>query len=180
MKTKTKKILVLGVMGLAAFLALGASEDGCSSLEEEQPKIQKQGGGKAEVARVGDKLTLKGTTYQVTSARTAKSVGDEYVGAQANGVFVLVDLSLTNRKKEPATISESEIKLIGGNGSEYSQSTDAQFSLDNAFFILEEIQPGVTQTGTLVYDLPPKAVKGAMLRVEDFWSDSFGEIKLGL
>lgn len=176
----SKKALALGVLGLAVLVSIGASEEGCSSIAQEEPSIEKSGGGAADVAKVGDKLTLKGTTYQVTAVKTAKRVGGQYLGTKANGVFVLIDLSLTNQEKEPATISESQIKLIGGNGNEYSQSTDAQFSIDDAFVILEELQPGVTQKGTLVYDVPKAALNGAVLQVEDFWSDSIGEIKLGL
>ena len=170
----------MSVLGLAGFLALGAEEDGCSEFEEESATVQKQGGGTASTARVGDKLTLKGTTYQVTSASTAKSVGDQYLGEEASGVFVLIDLNLTNKKKEPATISDSNIRLIGGNGSEYSQATDASFVLNDPIIFFEEIQPGITQSGQLIYDVPPKALKGAYLQVEDFWSSSTGDIKLGL
>lgn len=176
----SRRLIGLTALAVAAVFALGAEEDGCSEFEEEKPTVQKQGGGKGEVAKVGDKLTLKGTTYQVTSATTAQTVGDQYVGETASGVFVLIDLNLTNRKKEPATITEANISLIGGNGSTYSQDTEASFSLENPLVLLTEIQPGVTQEGQLIYDIPKKALKGAKLRVEDFFSTSSGEIRLGL
>lgn len=157
---------------------------GCSALlagsAEEDPTVAKKGGGTAKVASVGDRLTLKGTTYKVTKASTAKAVGGEYNRVKANGVFVLVKMSLTNEKSEPATILEDAIRLIGGNGKNYSTSDDALFAVDDGSFILEEIQPDVTERGTLVYDIPKNAVKGAKIEVKDLFSDSTGSIRLGL
>jgi len=124
-------------------------------------------------------VTLKGTTYKVTKVRTAGAVGESFTRTQANGQFVLVNISLTNRKDEPATILSENLKLIGGNGKQYTTSDDALLSVDKPL-LLEEIQPDNTEKGTLVYDLPGKAVKGATLRVEDLFSDSTAEIELGL
>ena len=47
-------------------------------------------------------------------------------------------------------------------------------------FILEEIQPDVTKSATLVYDVPKSAVDGAQLQVEDLFSDAKGRVRLGL
>lgn len=116
----------------------------------------------------------------MTDVKTAKEIGDQYTGATANGTFIVVDLQLTNEEDEPATIIEDNIRIIGGNGSSYSTSDDAILVYPDQTILLEEIQPGVTESGKLVYDLPPGAVKGARLKVEDLFSGSTGEIKLGL
>jgi hypothetical protein len=133
----------------------------------------------AAKAGVGDTLTLKGTSYKVTKVRTASAVSDSFMSEKADGVFVIVDVTLKNRENEPATISSTTVRLKGGNGKEYTTSTDASFVVDNAL-ILEEIQPDVAKKVVAVYDIPKKAVKGAKLLVEDFWSSSTGMINLGL
>lgn len=175
-----RKILIVVAMLLFAFPLMGA-DDSCS---EEEPTVEKQGDGGSKsvgaTAGVGDKLTLKGTTYRVTDVKTAKKIGNEYTGATANGTFIVVDLQLTNEEDEPATIIEDNIRIIGGNGSSYSTSDDAILVYPEQTLLLEEIQPGVTESGKLVYDLPPEAVKGAKLQVEDLFSGSTGDIKLGL
>jgi uncharacterized protein DUF4352 len=154
---------------------LGAEDSGCGTTEE----AKVEGGGKT--ARVGQRLTLKGTTYRVTNVRTAQVIGDnEFTREEANGSFVVVKLTLTNRKDEPATILEDNIRLIGGNGKNYSTSDDAILALGGQTFLLEEIQPDVTERGTLVYDVPKKALNGARLQVEDLFSNSKGQIRLGL
>ncbi|HEY8083434.1 MAG TPA: DUF4352 domain-containing protein [Solirubrobacterales bacterium] len=173
-----RKALIVIAMLMFAFPLMGA-DDSCS---EEEPTVERQGGGKATgaTAAIGDKLTLKGTTYRVTDAETAKQIGGQYTGATANGTFVVVDIQLTNEEDEPATILEDNIRIVGGNGSTYSTSDDAILVYPDQTLLLEEIQPGVTESGKLVYDLPSSAVSGARLQVEDLFSGSTGEIKLGL
>jgi hypothetical protein len=166
----------------AVGVALPAGVAGCGEeFATEEPTVERGSGGavKGKVATVGDRVTLKGTTYKVTKVRTAGAVGESFTRTQANGQFVLVNISLTNRKDEPATILSENLKLIGGNGKQYTTSDDALLSVDKPL-LLEEIQPDNTEKGTLVYDLPGKAVKGATLRVEDLFSDSTAEIELGL
>lgn len=174
-----RKSVIVVVMFLFAFPLMGA-DDSCS---EEEATVEKQGSGESAtgaVAGVGDRLTLKGTTYRVTNARTAKQVGSGYTAVTANGAFIIVDLQLTNEESEPATILEDNIRVIGSNGSSYSTSDDAILAFPGQTFLLEEIQPGVTESGKLVYDLPSGAVSGSKLQVEDLFSGSTGEINLGL
>ena len=167
----------------AALAALTMGQESCSELEKEEPTVEKRGGGSADAkgAGVGDRVTLKGTAYRVTDVERAQTVGDnQFTRVKANGTFVIVRLKLTNTEDEPATISEDNIRLIGGNGKNYSTSDDAILALDDQPLIFEEIQPDVTEKGAFVYDLPPAAVSGAKLRVEDFWSESTADIDLGL
>jgi len=132
-------------------------------------------------AGVNEPISLRGTTYQVTGARTASSIGDGFTDATANGTFVIVDLSLTNEGERPATVLVDRLRVIGGNGSSYSVSDDALLRLDNQEFLFDEqIQPGLAERGTLVYDLPPQAVAGGELQVNGSRSQELGRIALGL
>jgi hypothetical protein len=128
------------------------------------------GGGTNDVkatASVGEPLSLKRTTYMVTDVRTAQS---------ANGILVIVDVELTNKTKEPATLMTKLPTLVGGNGTAHSTSGDTLHDR----FLRGQIQPGASKRGSLVYDLSPSSVKGAELRVEDLFSDDKGRIPLGL
>jgi hypothetical protein len=128
------------------------------------------GGGGSEVratAALGEPLALRRTTYKVTDVRTAPSV---------NGTSVIVDLELTNKAKEPVTLISKAPALVGGDGSAFPTSGDALHDR----FLREEIQPGGSKRGSLVYDLPPSAFKGAALQIDDLSSDDKGRIRLGL
>jgi len=132
-------------------------------------------------AGVNEPISLRGTTYQMTGARTASSIGDGFTDATANGTFVIVDLALTNEGERPATVLVDRLRVIGGNGSSYSVSDDALLRLDNQEFLFDEqIQPGLAERGTLVYDLPPQAVAGGELQVNGSRSQELGRIALGL
>jgi Domain of unknown function (DUF4352) len=168
-------------LALALLVVVATGQDDCAT-DTGGGGGGDSGNGKPKTASVGDPLTLKGTTYRVNSVRTTKTVGEQTygTGAKANGRFVIVKLSLTNRKNEPATILEDNIRLIGGNGKNYSVSDDALLALDDQLNILDEIQPDVTEKGSLVYDVPRGAVSGATLQVQDLFSDAKGRVRLGL
>lgn len=177
-----RRLLLVVALLLLAGLSMG-QDSGCDTSTEE-PEVEggKKGkGGKGKVASVGEKLRLKGTQYQVTSVKTASTVGDPSIGGErANGVFIIAKLRLTNLKNEPATIDSENLPLIGGNGKRYTTSDDAAFAVGGGDIFLEEIQPDNTERGTLIYDVPKRALSGAKIQVEDLFSDSKGQIRLGL
>lgn len=162
--------------------AASSADDGSTAAAEgnsTSADTKKAEAAKAD-AKVGDVMNLKGTAYKVLSAKTAKKVGEDFTEVKADGTFVIVKLTLTNLKDEPATILEDAIHFVGANGKEYSTSSDALLAVEDAF-ILEEIQPEVEKKVTLVYDVPPKALgPDAVIQVKDLWSDSTGTINLGL
>lgn len=176
----------MAILTIAVLSVTVMGQESCDTSTEE-PEIRKgdspagasdtEGG---EVAAVGDTLSLKGTAYTVNDVETTSSLGSSFTKVKANGVFVVVDLTLENEESEPATILEDNLRLIGGNGSEYTTSTDGAFAINDAFVLLEEIQPGVKQSGKLVYDVPENAARGSVLQVEDLFSSSVGQIDLGL
>ena len=138
------------------------------------------GGGDVEqTAGVGDTVELKGTEYTVTKVETADTVGGEFTKSTADGKYVVVYLTLKNLKDEPATILGDAVRLVGNNGKEYTTDTDTLGAFENQF-ILEQIQPDLAKDVVAVYDIPPGAVSGAKLQVKDLFSDSKGEIDLGL
>ena len=166
------------IVGCAALIGTAANEVDKELKEESSGDASDASEIKAK-AGLNQPLSLKGTTYQVMSAKTAQSVGDQYTGAEANGTFVIIEVALTNQKDEPATITSDALRLVGGNGAAYTTSDDALLAVEDQF-VLEEIQSGVTEQGTLIYDVPPAAVPGAVLQVEDLFSDDKGRVTLGL
>ena len=191
----------IGLIGLALFVALGlASLVAACGGENEQsikggelalrsgrycppegdvaskPGLDDVGTGGA----LGIRGCLRGTSYKVTKVATATSVGSGSTAARANGVFVIVDVTVKNEKVEPGTISADLMRIKGGDGAEYTTSTAANVAVDNAPVLREEIQSETPTNVIVVYDLPEQAVKGAQFVVKDFWSDMTGIIDLGL
>jgi len=95
-------------------------------------------------------------------------VGTPSLGQQAQGQFCLVTLSVKNIGDEPQTLSDSDQKGKGTNGSEYSSDTVAStYANDvNNQVWQTEINPGNEVTGVVVYDLPD-GVDLAQLELHD-------------
>ena len=165
---------------IIAIVALSGGGDEDPNVTPGNGQAQGNGDEEGRVANVGDNVSLKGTSYKVTRVRTAKAVGGEFTRVRADGTFVIVNLTLTNEKDEPKTILEDAVRLVGGNGSEYTVDTDTVGAFENALVLLETIQPGLARNVVAVYDVPPGAVSGSKLQVKDLFSDSKGEINLGL
>lgn len=51
--------------------------------------------------RVGQTLSWHGTAYRVNWIKTRRRIGDSYFGAKADGTFIVVSLTLTDRKSSP-------------------------------------------------------------------------------
>jgi hypothetical protein len=129
--------------------------------------------------QVGEAVTNAGTTYKVTSARTASSIGDtEFLGATADGKFVIVNLELTNNKDETKTFTDGAAKVRTTDGNEYEGSNDAMMAFGDDSLFLKEIQPDLTTRGKLAFDIPPSKVHGSTLVIEDLFGR--GEVTVDL
>jgi hypothetical protein len=136
-------------------------------------------GTKGNPIKVGETVKLKGTQYTVESAKTSDTIGGEYTEEKAGGIFVVVELTIENKKDETKTFLSNAATFIASNDKSYDTSDDAIFAVDEPL-ILEEMQPDLPKTGTLVFDVPPKVVAGGLLKVEDLFGDGEAFIDLGL
>ena len=115
-------------------------------------------------------------TWQVPSAKKAKRLGDEYINETADGVFVVVNLRVTNGKDESVTLNSDQVTLEV-DGKEYSTDSDGTTQLmfeDTESFFLEDLGPDVTTKGAVAFDVPPGGagsesgglLRGARLRLD--------------
>lgn len=142
----------------------------------------KSGGGSAGTKdnpiKVGETVELAGTRYTVKKVSTASKVGGEF-GTKADGVFVVVTLTIENMKNETKTFSDSAAKLIAADGTQYSTDDDGSIYADKPL-ILEDMQPQLPKTGVLVFDVPPAKAAGATLKVSDLFGEGDAYVNLGL
>jgi len=183
---KKRWILSLGFILLIVAVSAGSSGGGGTTDNGGSGDTSASGGGggdeeKGKSGSVGQPLENAGTTYEVTSATTAATIGEQEFGsgAKADGQFVIVKLSLTNNKDETKTFSDSSAKLVTTDGKSYETSSDAIFAVEDSL-ILKSIQPDLTTKGTLVFDVPPAKVAGSKLVVEDLFGSGEITVALGL
>jgi len=81
-------------------------------------------------------------------------IGDETFGEKAQGQFCLVSMRVTNIGDEPQTLFGDNMVVFDAEGRKYSADTGAAIYLDESNTFIEEINPGNSLDGTVVFDVP--------------------------
>jgi hypothetical protein len=107
-------------------------------------------------------------TITVNGVDTKSDVGGQYANEKAQGVFKIVNVSVTNNQKDAITLDANSFKLVDDKGRQFTYSSSGQTALgmtDNTVvdFFLKQLNPGLTQTGKIVFDVPTDA-KGLTMK----------------
>jgi hypothetical protein len=103
-----------------------------------------------EATQVFAAVRVGGLEYSVKSVARASTVGPEMLQQKADGEFIIVKISIRNTGREPATISDSDFHLQSGD---VKYDTSSKGMMSGGFF-LDKLNPGVSKTGNLVFDVP--------------------------
>lgn len=94
------------------------------------------------------------------------SVGDKLLNRKAQGQYCLVSVKVTNVGKEARTLAASSQYAYNSQGDRYSADPAGSFYVDDSGTLWEDINPGNTLVGTIVFDIPQGA-KLARLELHD-------------
>lgn len=146
--------------------------------KDEGDKVGEQG----NPAKIGQTIELEGTRYTVNSARTTQRVGDEYFGEDADGTFVVVEITIENTKDETKTFVEDAARFVTNEDKKYDADTEAAImaSEEGDTLFLKEMHPDLPTTGQLIFDVPPTKTKGGLLEVSDLFGGGEAYFALGL
>ena len=124
-----------------------AGEDAAAEPEDEAP-----GPG------IGDAVQDGKFEFVVTEIETGiAEVGDEYLNEQAQGQFVLVHMTVSNTGDRAQMLDGSNQKLVDTQGREHSADGSAAIYLGDTGTFLNDINPGNSVEGTVVFDIPSDA-----------------------
>lgn len=99
--------------------------------------------------------------FVVTAVETGlESIGEGFTEEQAQGQFVLVHLSVTNIGDQGQTLFDSNQVLLDEQGRQHNTSS-ASIWLDDGLW-LDDINPGNSTEGVLLYDIPLDSVPAAL------------------
>jgi hypothetical protein len=94
-------------------------------------------------------------------------VGDSLLNKTAQGQFCMVTLKVTNIGKESQMFDGSNQKAYGADGAQFSaDDTAGLYANNNDDAFLNDINPGNSVTGTVIFDIP-KTAKLAKLELHD-------------
>ena len=167
--------ILTALIGLAVIIAIIAiASGGGKSSDTGTPATSAPAGSASASSAAAEKATGIGTPvrdgkfeFTVTKVESGKkTVGAQYVEQTAQGSYTLVHLNVKNIGDEAQSFSDSDQKLISVDGKQYSADSMAAAAIDNNNVLFEEINPGNSVDGILVYDLPTGAVP-AKLELHD-------------
>ncbi|MEV4344996.1 DUF4352 domain-containing protein [Actinoplanes sp. NPDC049596] len=157
---------IAGGSAVLMLLACGVSagDDSTGAAEETTtaaPAAEKTGAKKAETKKdsaPGLNQPAKDGDFQFTVTGVkcgVAKVGNQYLNEKAQGQFCLVSLQIKNIGKEAQTMVDSVQKAYDAKGTEFSVDSGAAiYANEDQQVFFEEINPGNTVKGKLVFDIP--------------------------
>lgn len=131
-------------------------------------------------AKIGESIEVEHFIYRVNSIQYEKSLGNEFMTQKADGIYLIIDLSLKNQDNEEHTLDGSLFQLTDTRGTEYESSTDATTALmmsGNETLFLKECNPNIQKQGYLAFEVPGKGEY--YLRLSGgFWTGETATVKL--
>jgi len=137
-----------------------ASSEVKSDTNDSEKKAEKK---EEKVHAIGEKVEVGKLAYIVSNVATTNELkaDDEYIEpAKTDGQFVVIDIEAFNNDKKTRTVDSSMFKIKDNQGREFEPTVDTEVMMvlgDFADFFLQDINPGISKTGKLVFELPSDA-----------------------
>lgn len=135
--------------------------DSESATEQEVEATEEDGEvGNNEVYGIGDYVEVGKLAYTVHSVETTNILesDNQFIDpATTDGQFVIVEIEAFNNDSETRMVDSSMFKLIDDQGREFNTSTDTDVMMvldESLNLFLQDINPGISKTGKLVFELP--------------------------
>ena len=135
-------------------------------LEQEQAdaaKTTKPAEPENPIISMGQAVTVGKFEYVVNSTTSTKELGTAPFNQTTNDEYLVVNLSIKNKDSESRIMDASMFEIIDTAGNVYEPDGGAVVYLDASFF-LEDVNPGLTRTGDIVFEIPD-GLSGLSLRV---------------
>ncbi|SDU62291.1 DUF4352 domain-containing protein [Jiangella alkaliphila] len=168
-------LIVIGVIALIVIVqAAGGGDDPetpATTQEEdaaapagEEPAAEEPAEPAEEAAPgLGDPAEDGDFTFVVDAVEDGpERIGDDAFGVSPQGRFVYVTITVTNHGDAPGSFFGDNQYLIDTEGRKASADAEAAIYLPESQSLYEEINPGNTLTGTVVFDIAADAVPAAV------------------
>jgi Domain of unknown function (DUF4352) len=159
------------------FIAFGSGDDKKSSSSSDSSSSSSN----EEVHRkMGEEIAVGHFTYRVDGTKFMKTIGNEFSSKTADGVFLIIKVSLANNDKEEHTIDNSMFKLTDAKGTEYESSTEGETALEmsgSETLFLKQCNPNITKSGLLIFEVPKQGSYNLHLS-GGFWDGSTAVVEL--
>ena len=149
-------IVLIGAIGGASGTQKNSSTPASSSSSSSSNETKSEA-----IARIGEPVRDGKFEFVVKSVTCGKnSVGtNQYLTKEAQGQFCLMDLTVKNIGDQQQTFTENAQKLLNADGMQYSSDSVASlYNSNNSDTWLNQINPGNSVQGVIVFDIPKDQV----------------------
>jgi RNA polymerase subunit RPABC4/transcription elongation factor Spt4 len=169
--------IVLGTFIIISIISAPSNEKASDVAENSTSKesaTEQNSKPEPKVYAEGESVRIGSFVYSVNDSMWRSAIGGQYNRQDANASFLVVEVSVTNSGNEGAMIPSLE--LTDNKKNDY-ESSSKSWVLDRSIGALDRLNPGVTKTGLVVFDVPMK--EGYKLKAyAGTWSDEASLIKL--
>jgi hypothetical protein len=116
------------------------------------------------LAKIGDRVIVDDFAYTFNGMTTSTAIGEylggQFYGDQANGIYLILDVTIENVGKESDNILiGSNVKIVDDQGRKYEHDSTAEYDLEiylkqDTFMGIPQLQPGLPKRGKIVFDVP--------------------------
>jgi len=140
------------------------------------------GGSTPEPHEIGDTFTVgngdQTVEYVVESATAYNEIGGQYSSEEASGVFAVLVLKMTNQTDETVDVSSNHLKMVNEEEQQFDADAgagvyvDSDPRIDADSISFEQLNPGLSVSGAVVFDLKPGATYQLLVEPIGFFSDA--------
>lgn len=110
------------------------------------------------------------SSITVTSTERTQKLSDSLWEHTTSNEYFVINIEYSNKSDESHDLWSNDFVLVGKDGKEYSANTDVSLAVETPI-IIEEVNPGLTISGTLIFEVPP-GTEFSELRLEESFGTS--------
>jgi hypothetical protein len=154
-----KKILKWGGIILIVLIIIGAlSGNKGGSNNKTGTSSNNKTNDAQKIASLNETVQDGDLAFTVLAVNKSKTLGNSFSQKTAQGMFYVVTIKIENKGNKTMTFDASMAKVKDDQGREFERSVDGQtakgLSQGQVDLFLQQIQPSLSVTGDLVFDLP--------------------------
>lgn len=149
--------------------ALTNNQESPSTEDEQKPE---------KVYSMNENIVVDYLSYKITKAETFNEMGVVVYNKETNGKFIKVYMDITNNAKETKNIFSPRFEIEDNQGRIYHRLSDDIIYIADYIEFGKQLQPGLTASGAIVFELPKDSSELKLVVSGDFLSVS--EIKVDL